>query len=268
MHISIPTLLLMFPVVSTLRNALKTPCGRPPYILSAVGKETGSDRHALLYFNLRALREPIALVLNYGNVPYDDITLTLDNWIAKKDDPEYSQYGQLPSIKLPSGKVISQSGALIRYAAKLAKLYPEDPEQALEADSLFELCKDMNGINPLINFYEMGTDAFSANKAAYFEKLPRWMRGAERMLGSKDFFGGSSPFFSDFAFLHICDNIVALEPKALDEYPALKIWLKRMLSLPSVVDYFKKRPQPSDPNFGRANTMLKTLKDYEAPASA
>ena len=225
-------------------------------------------RPTLIYFNVGARLEPIALVMHHGKLPYDEVTFTFEEWGAKKDDPEYSQYGQLPSIKLPSGKLISESGALIRYAAKLAKLYPEDPEQALEADSLFELCLDMNGINPLINFYEMGTDAFSANKAAYFEKLPRWMRGAERMLGSKDFFGGSSPFFSDFAFLHICDNIVALEPKALDEYPALKIWLKRMLSLPSVVDYFKKRPQPSDPNFGRANTMLKTLKDYEAPASA
>ena len=217
----------------------------------------------IIYFNLRALRESIALVLHHGNIAYNELTFKLDDWPAMKDDPELSQYGQLPSIRLPNGKVISETGAVIRYAAKLAKLYPEDPEVALEADSLFELCKDLNAVNPLVNFYVIGTDDFRKNKEALFEKLPRAMRGAQRMLGSKDFFGGSQPFYSDFAFLHICDCLVALEPTALDEYAAIKTWMRRMLSLPSVVDYFKKRPQPSDPAFGRKNTVLKTLKDFE-----
>ena len=225
-------------------------------------------RPTIIYFNLRAVCEPIALVLNHGNIAYDEITFKLDDWAPKKDDPELSQFGQLPSIKLPNGKLISQSGAIIRYAAKLAKLYPEDPELALEADALYDMCKDLNGVNPLINFYEIDTDDFRKNKEVLFEKLPRFMRGAQRMLGSKDFFGGNQPFYSDFAFLHTCDCLVALEPTALDEYPGIKTWMRRMLALPSVLDYFKKRPQPSDPNFGRRNTLLKTLKDFEAPATA
>lgn len=43
-------------------------------------------------------------------------------------------------LTLPSGKKMVESGAIARYAARRAGLYPTDPEQALIVDEVVELC--------------------------------------------------------------------------------------------------------------------------------
>ena len=40
---------------------------------------------------------------------------------------------------LPSGKIITQSASLARYAGKLSGLYPENPEEALEVDEFVDI---------------------------------------------------------------------------------------------------------------------------------
>ena len=42
-------------------------------------------------------------------------------------------------LQLPSGKVLTQSTAIARYAAKLGGLYPENPELALEVDEIVDI---------------------------------------------------------------------------------------------------------------------------------
>lgn len=50
-------------------------------------------------------------------------------------------------LTLPNGKVITQSFAICRYAARLANLYPEDPEEALLVDEITDVDMDiLNGI--------------------------------------------------------------------------------------------------------------------------
>ena len=45
-------------------------------------------------------------------------------------------------MRQPNGKQYTQSMAQLRYAGKLANLYPVDPEQALAVDVLLDLVQD------------------------------------------------------------------------------------------------------------------------------
>lgn len=87
-----------------------------------------------------------------AGVPFEDETITFDEFKARRGEQGYSDTipsGSLPVLTLPSGKVICQSGAILRYAAKLAKLYPTDnDEEALLIDEIVETCADIASSAP------------------------------------------------------------------------------------------------------------------------
>ena len=74
------------------------------------------------------------MILEHGNVPYEFTELTFAEWGIAKEKNEICNFNQLPAIKTLKGTVISQSGAIVRYAAKLAGCFPEDIDVAAEAD--------------------------------------------------------------------------------------------------------------------------------------
>ena len=48
---------------------------------------------------------------------------------------------------------MAQSGAIARWSARLAGVYPQDPAQAALADSVYELGQELCTVNPLVNCY-------------------------------------------------------------------------------------------------------------------
>ena len=61
-------------------------------------------------------------------------------------------YDKVPVIDV-DGRRIPQSGAITRYVAKLAGVYPEDPVECAFSDSIFETAQELCTINPMINCY-------------------------------------------------------------------------------------------------------------------
>ncbi|TMW59794.1 hypothetical protein Poli38472_004863 [Pythium oligandrum] len=87
----------------------------------------------LIYFNGAARAESIRLAFYIGNVPFEDVRLSFQEFGALK---ETFPYGQLPVLEV-DGEVIAQSEALLRYAGRLSGLYPvNDPVAALKIDEL------------------------------------------------------------------------------------------------------------------------------------
>jgi len=207
------------------------------------------------------------MILSYGNVDYKNIIISLSDWAALNDKLEISPFGQLPSIKLTNGTVIAQTAAIVRYVAKLAGLYPSNPEECAEADMLLELAQDMNVINPLLNYYPVVSEDFKRkygsllyfshhvvhfgycwkrNIAEYFSKLPTLLKAMEKILGGKKFFGGESPYYADFSIFNILYNTIELEPKSLDDAPTMIAWMESMKSLPTLKKYLAERPNAPD----------------------
>jgi len=89
-------------------------------------------KFTLIYFGIEGRGGAIRNMCAIGNVPYEDQLVTFEEWPEMKKTIEY---GQLPVIRV--GKVeMNQSMDILRYVSKLAGLYPEDPIQALQVDSL------------------------------------------------------------------------------------------------------------------------------------
>jgi len=67
-----------------------------------------------------------------GNVPYEDQVVEWDDWPKVKAT---LPYGQLPVIRV-GDLTINQSADILRFVSKLGGLYPKDPLEALQVDSL------------------------------------------------------------------------------------------------------------------------------------
>jgi len=90
------------------------------------------SKFTLRYFPLEGRGGPIRNALAIGKVPYEDKIVQFPDWPkVKLTVPN----GQLPVIDFKD-LTINQSTDILRYACKLAGLYPADPLEALQVDSL------------------------------------------------------------------------------------------------------------------------------------
>ena len=82
------------------------------------------------------------VALKLSGVPFEDEVLTWPAYMAARGDKTTFPLGQIPVLRLPSGKVITQSGALARYAGELSGLYPRTSEEQLICDEIVEVCAE------------------------------------------------------------------------------------------------------------------------------
>jgi glutathione S-transferase len=203
----------------------------------------------LYYLPFRARAEQIRMILSYGNVPYENVVITPSEWTELKASREICPFGQLPTIKLESGEIIAQSGAIVRFAAKLAGLYPADFVEAARADMVFELAQEMNVICPILNFWPMRSELWQKNHDAYYSNLPLFVEAARKILDTKPFFGGQNPCFADFSMFHIIDLTLVVQPSSLNAFPTILQWYTNMRGLPSLAKYLSERPGDSSVGF-------------------
>ncbi len=196
----------------------------------------------LYYLPLRARAEQIRMILSYGNVQYNNVIIPVSEWPQHKASLDICPFGQLPSIQFPSGEIIAQSGAIVRFVAKLAGLYPSDFLLAARADMVFELAQEMNVICPILNFWPMHSELWQKNNDAYFTNLPQYVEAARKLLGGNTFFGGETPVFSDFSMFHIIDSTLTVQPESLNQFPTILKWYGSMRTLPSMIRYLNERP--------------------------
>ena len=87
----------------------------------------------LNYFDFHGGRaEPVRLALHIGGIAFEDHRFTFPEFAEfRKTTP----FGQVPTLEV-DGLHLTQCDAMLRYAGKLANLYPTDPLQALLCDEV------------------------------------------------------------------------------------------------------------------------------------
>ncbi len=98
------------------------------------------------------------------------------------------------------------------------------------------------GINPILNVFT--GEKFETAKAAYMSKLPPRLTLLAECLGDDEYFYGELSF-GDFGVAAVLDNVLSVEPTALDAFPTLKKHHSRVVGLPKVDSYMAARP-PAD----------------------
>ena len=167
----------------------------------------------LIYFNLRALAEAPQMMMRYAKVPYS-YEMSWDYfdkpWSEAKPDVAF---GQLPLLVVDQAVHIWQSGAIVRYLAKLTRTIPDDPLLAAQVDAVFDSTQELfPPLNPTVNVIvgELHQQRKENFLNSFPETLKNFARQLERTIVRVDgqwvrlgpFFFGSRPYYCDFAAYH------------------------------------------------------------------
>lgn len=200
------------------------------------------DKLKLTYFDFAGGRaEPIRLALHIGGISFEDYRF------APADFPEVRKatpLNQVPTLHI-NDRVVTQSDAILRYAGKLAGLYPEDTLQALFCDEVLSALEDIT-VKIGATFGLKGEDLKQARDALATETLPRYLRWLQHQLESR---GGA--FLADkrltIADLKALGILRWLASGKLDHIPAdlvatvapqLKDYMDRIGNTPAIAQYY------------------------------
>eukprot|EP00443_Scrippsiella_acuminata_P048350 CAMPEP_0115334370 /NCGR_PEP_ID=MMETSP0270-20121206/87870_1 /TAXON_ID=71861 /ORGANISM="Scrippsiella trochoidea, Strain CCMP3099" /LENGTH=137 /DNA_ID=CAMNT_0002755339 /DNA_START=1 /DNA_END=411 /DNA_ORIENTATION=- len=81
--------------------------------------------------------EPARLALTIAGIPFEDKRMAFgdDAWAAMKPG---TPWGKMPILEI-DGKMLAESGTILRWVARAAKLMPEDPWLALKVEEFLEV---------------------------------------------------------------------------------------------------------------------------------
>lgn len=196
----------------------------------------------LNYFDFHGGRaEPVRLALHLGGVAFEDHRFTFPEFAAFRTT---TPFGQVPTLHV-DGVQVTQSDAILRYAGKLAGLYPTDPLQALLCDEVAYVVEEASvRIGP--TFRMSGEEQKAARLALVNGSMPVYLAWLQAQLEAH---GGE--FFADnrltVADLKVFVDVRGLNSGRLDHVPtdlvervapALNAHMQRVASTPGVQAYY------------------------------
>ncbi|MDZ7892979.1 MAG: glutathione S-transferase family protein [Rhodoferax sp.] len=196
----------------------------------------------LSYFDMHGGRaEPVRLALHIGGVAFEDHRFAFPEFAeVRKATP----FGQVPTLDV-DGTRFTQSDALLRYAGKLAGLYPTDPLQALYCDEVTYVVEEA-GAKMGPTFRMSGEEQKAARLALVNGSMPVYLGWLQQRLQAQ---GGE--YFSD-GRLTVADLKVFIDVRALNSgrfdhvptdlvervAPALNAHMQRIGETPAIKTYY------------------------------
>jgi glutathione S-transferase len=198
----------------------------------------------LTYFDIHGGRaEPVRLALHIGNVAFEDYRFAYPEFT---DVRRSTPFGQVPTLYV-DGVQVTQSDSILRYAGKLAGLYPADAYQALLCDEVTYVVEEA-GVLMGPSFRMTGDAQKEARTALVNGSMPVYLRWLQSQLQAH---GGA--YFADnrltVADLKVFVYVRGLNSGRLDHVPtdlvenvapALNTHLQRIAKIPAVAQYYSK----------------------------
>lgn len=198
----------------------------------------------LSYFDMHGGRgEPARLALAIGGIAFEDHRFTFAEFA---DVRKATPFGQVPVLYV-DGALVTQSDAILRYAGKLAGLYPTDPVQALLCDEVAYVVEEANvKLGP--TFRMTGEEQKAARLALVNGSMPVYLAWLQSKLVAQ---GGQ--YFADkrltVADLKVFVDVRGLNSGRLDHVPTdlvekvaplLNAHMQRIAATPAVAQYYAK----------------------------
>jgi glutathione S-transferase len=151
----------------------------------------------LTYFDFDGGRgEPVRLALHIGGIPFEDRRVAGKDWPALR---EQMPFRAIPVLEV-DGAVVSQSNSLLRYAGKLAGLYPKDDLAQLRCDEVLDAVEDLGTQLGNTIEHELGPEGKKkAREALAAGPIPRYLEQLQQRLQAAggEWFGGKSISVAD-----------------------------------------------------------------------
>jgi glutathione S-transferase len=193
----------------------------------------------LRYFPFPGRAAAIRDTLRIGGVAFEDVHVPPARFTEQKVAGELP-FGSLPVLDVvTSGKTVSaaQSNAILRFAGRLAGLYPiDDPVRALKVDEALDLGEDLyHVIGPSMSEQDVER-RMAMRKVLAEETLPRWAGFLERLLvanGRTGFVVGDSLSVADLKLYWVADKLTngtldGIPKSLLDRFAAVTAWRKNI----------------------------------------
>lgn len=225
-------LMLMISMLTSMRRVTSTAKAAAP--LPAL---------KLTYFDLKGLGQAIRNTLRYGEVEFEDERVSMDAWSELKDS---MPFGQLPCLQVhPHGltdesDILAQSKTILRYTAKLCRLYPSNPLHAAYIDQWCDLHTDF--MAPLIvnmfpergGYEYAGLDKTKHRQHLIEEHIPKYLKYIETDLLHDKWLGGMDRcsmadmcWYPTLMWLHD-GTFDGVDASSFDDFPHIRKFLSDM----------------------------------------
>ena len=146
--------------------------------------------------------------------------------------------GRIPVLVTPDNKVLPESNAALWYLARDSKLMPEDAfQQAQVLQWMFfeQYNHEPNIATSRYWIHVLGEkEKYAEALAEKQQKGHDALRVMESHLSGRDFFAGSDYSIADIA-LYAYTHVAGQGGFSLEDYPAIRAWLKRVEQQPGYV---------------------------------
>ncbi len=230
------------------------------------------QRHKLklYYFDIKGKGEPIRLLCAYAGLELGDHRFaSRDEFLAMKEGTRL-MFSQVPMLEVDEKHTLVQSGAIMRFLAKLSGLYPTDPLVAAKVDAIMDQETDaFMGSTVLTYGLRFGIDLSpEAEKQSYINIsetiLPGHLKNIEKCLIASPtgwLAGTDEPSPADFVWYvtlslmaekkELSDNV-----KSLEDFPKIKAFMEKFESLEAVKEYYA----PKDDLYTNGNVATRLEK--------
>jgi len=197
---------------------------------------------ALNYFDIDGGRaEPVRLALHIGGITFEDRRFAFSEFAEQR---KTTPLNKVPTLFV-NDEQITQCNAMLRFAGKLANLYPTEPLPALHCDEILDAVEDAT--HDIVSTFGLSDDALITARANLVSgSLTRYLTWAEARLTQH---GGE--FFADqrltVADLKMAVLIKWLSSGKLEHVPAdlvtnvapkLQQQVERIYQLPKISSYY------------------------------
>ncbi|CAK8678998.1 unnamed protein product [Clavelina lepadiformis] len=195
------------------------------------------------YWDIRALAEPIRMILEYCGADYEDKRYQLRGESPNIDrsdwlDVKFKLGLEFPNLPyLIDGDVkMTQQWAIIKYVSqKYGNLVPKTNEETRRCDMAQEVARDL--LFALIRTL-FGSGSFEDAKKHFLEEMiPKHLGALEKFLGDQDWMAGATLTYVDFEICERLDVLNEFKSDCLDKYPNMKKYKERFFALDKIAAY-------------------------------
>uniref|UniRef100_A0A7E4UN67 glutathione transferase n=1 Tax=Panagrellus redivivus TaxID=6233 RepID=A0A7E4UN67_PANRE len=199
-------------------------------------------QYTLTYFDIRGLGEPIRVLFKYAGVEFKDVRIKHADW--PKIKPK-TPTGKLPYLEI-DGKILPESGAILRYLARQFKLNGVNELETAFAESTFDTYRDFQtAIRPWFfavagfaegNVEQLFKDVYIPNRDTAFKHL-----GAVLAKSKSGFVVDSGVTYVDLFIAEHITTLLSIDPSFEKAFPKIVAYRKKVHALPKIKDYIASR---------------------------
>lgn len=202
------------------------------------------SNYKLHYFDIDGGRaEPIRIAFHKAGIDFEDHRVSFPEFMESRGK---LRFGALPILEI-DGTVITQSNAIGRYVARMADLYPDDPQQALFCDEAVGAVEDT--LHSIVHTFGLEGQALKSARGLLVDgKLTTYIRGiGELLTRGGDYFADDRLTIADLKVFvltrWLCSGTLEHVPTDLVERiaPNLIEHMKRIEQEPVVTAYYASR---------------------------